>query len=183
MCSLSFKPPSAGYQMDTKNISRFPWCSASRSRGQWKRGDEIGGCESQLWRAAVHSSVSLAPLLLSQFESSPCSSNLKYHPFTRSACPWYLLIYSSSRTVTALAKLDLVLHFTAELLMLMVRCNFYLSDLICRMTLMGSKNDASQTCALLGASPGSYDGRKGRSRHSNGVHWDLSLWPLSSTFF
>lgn len=63
----------------------------------------------------------------------------KYHPFIRSACPWYLLIYSSNRTVTVLAKLNLVLPFAAELLMLMVRCNYYLSDLICWMTLMGFK--------------------------------------------
>ncbi len=144
--------------------------------GSGKRGDESRGCESQLWRAAVHSSVSLAPLLSFSVCIPPDSRKAvaavhsiglsrKSHPFTRSACPWYLLIYSSNRTETVLAKLNLVLHFAAELLML--RCNHYLSDLICWMTLMGFKNDASQTCAfhkMLGASPGSYDRRKGRVR-------------------
>ncbi len=150
-----------------------------------------------MWKPTVESSSALIRLSLSFAPFSVCILSLfttavhsiwlsrKYHPFTRSACPWYLLIYSNNRTITVLAKLNLVLHFAAELLMLMVRCNYYLSDLICWITLMGFKNDASQICAfhkMLGASPGSYDRSKGRSRHSNGVHWDLSLWPLSSTF-
>ncbi len=102
--------------------------------GSGKRGDESRGCESQLWRAAVHSSVSLAPLLSFSVCIPPDTRKAvaavhriglsrKSHPFTRSACPWYLLIYSSNRTETVLAKLNLVLHFAAELLML--RCNHY----------------------------------------------------------
>ncbi len=104
-----------------------------------------------MWKPTVESSSALIRLSLSFAPFSVCILALfttavhsiwlsrKYHPFIRSACPWYLLIYSSNRTVTVLAKLNLVLHFAAELLMLMVRCNYYLSDLICWMTLMGFK--------------------------------------------
>ncbi len=114
-----------------------------------------------MWKPTVESSSALIRLSRSFAPFSVCippdcrkavaavhsiGLSCKSYPFTRSACPWYLLIYSSNRTETVLAKLSLVLHFAAELLML--RCNHYLSDLICWMTLMGFKNDACPNLCL-----------------------------------
>lgn len=149
-----------------------------------------------MWKPTVESSSALIRLSCSFAPFSVCILSLfitavhsiwlsrKYHPFTRSACPWYLPDLFSNGTVTVLEKLNLVLHFAAELLMLMVRCNYYLSDFICWMTLTGFKNDASQICPfhkMLGASAGSYDRRKGRSRNST---WGaLGLEPMTLNEF